>query len=801
MFKLKHYFSIVSLIAIAVSAVTLSSYYRHTTIEQLIEVEERSYLALTQTIANTIWPKYHDFLKQAESLPRAQLVKHPLSEMLHNDVAEMVQGLPILKIKIYDIKGKILFSTDLAQTGKVKPANYSGSKVALTGKVISKIRYREKFNKIDGSDVYDLKVLSSYLPIKRGLDNKVVGVIEIYTDISDTLSEIENKQYKVVGIVLVILGLLYLVLYIFIAKANKILIRQHKKLKQATEVSSRFGRLLDSSSNEIYIFNADNFYFTHVNRGGRDNLGYSIEELYELKAWDLNVGISQNEFLSYLEPLCKLGHKQLNFEAIYKRKDGSTYPVDVRLQLSSLEDPPVYVAMVLDITERKKAEDQLNYLAYYDNLTGLPNRRLFIDRLQQAMKEANRNEKLVAVLFVDLDRFKKINDSMGHETGDILLKEAAQRLRNCVRESDTVARLGGDEFTLVLSSILHVDNAINVAEHILENFSSPFHIKNLDLFISASIGITLYPLDDNSADDLLRDADTAMYHAKENGRNNFQFYNNEMTARVEERLKLERELREALARNEFILFYQPQVDTENGTVVGMEALIRWQHPQQGLIEPDHFISVAEETGLIIPIGKWVLQEACKQTQLLHTSGVPPIHVSVNLSARQLEDPGLVQMVDQVLKETGFEPALLDLEITEGMLMSDMDRVIQTLEELSALGVTISVDDFGTGHSSLAYIKRFPISTLKIDRSFIRDTPENKDDMSITIAIINMAYALGLKTVAEGVKTKEQFDFLKQYKCNMIQGYYFSKPIAFNEILKLFQTGQGENKLVRINPAA
>ena len=801
MFKLKHYFSIVSLIAIAASAVTLSSYYRHTTIEQLIELEERSYLSLTQTIANTIWPRYHDFLKKAELLPRAQLVKHPLSETLRSDVAEMVQGLPILKIKIFDTKGKTLFSTDSTQTGKVKPTNYPGSKVALTGKVISKISDREKFHKIDGSDAYDLKVLSSYLPIKRGPGNKVVGVIEIYTDITDTLSEIEDKQFKVIGIVLVILGLLYLVLYIFIAKANKILIRQHKELKQATEVSSRFGRLLDCSSNEIYIFNADNFYFIHVNKGGCDNLGYSIEELYEMKAWDLNPGISQNEFLSYLEPLCKQGHKQLNFEAIYKRKDGSTYPVEVRLQLSSLEAPPVYVAMVLDISERKKAEDQLNYLAYYDNLTGLPNRRLFIDRLQQAMKEANRNEQLVAVLFVDLDRFKKINDSMGHETGDILLKEAAHRLRNCVRASDTVARLGGDEFTLVLSSMEHANDAINVAEQILENFSRPFHIKSLDLFISASIGITLYPLDDNSADDLLRDADTAMYHAKENGRNNFQFYNNEMTARVGERLKLERELREALVRNEFILFYQPQVDTENGTVVGMEALIRWQHPHQGLIAPDHFIRVAEETGLIIPIGKWVLQEACKQTQILHTSGLPPIHVSVNLSARQLEDPGLVQMVDQILKETGLEPALLDLEITEGMLMSDMNLVIQTLEELSALGVTISVDDFGTGHSSLAYIKRFPISTLKIDRSFIRDIPENKDDVSITIAIINMAHALGLKTVAEGVETKEQLDFLKQYKCNLIQGYYFSKPIAFNEIVKLFQIEPGENELVRIKPAA
>ena len=794
MFKLKSYFSIISLIAIIASALVLSSYYRYTTIEQLVELEERSYLALTKTLANTLWPKYHDFLKKAESLSKDELVKHPQSKKMHSDVSKMVRGLLIVKIKIFNTNGKTLFSTDLTQTGTIKPKNYPGSKVAHSGTVISKISDREKFITIDGKERHNIKVLSSYLPIKTGTDNKVSGVIEIYSDITKTFADIESTQIKVISIVLLILGVLYVVLYLFIAKADKILNRQYKEHKQATEISSRFGRLLDSSANEIYIFNANNFNFTHVNKGGCNNLGYSIEELHKMKAWDLSVGTPKNEFISYLEPLCKKERSQINFEAIYKRKNGSSYPVDVRLQLSSLENPPVYIAMILDITERKKAEDKLNYLAYYDNLTGLPNRRLFSDRLDQSMKETRRNENLLAVLFVDLDHFKKINDSMGHEAGDTLLKEAAQRLQSCIRETDTLARLGGDEFTLVLSSIKHVNDASIVAEQIITKFCTPFHIKNTDLFITVSIGITLYPLDNNNAADLLRNADTAMYHAKENGRNNFKFYNSEMTARVEDRLQLERELREALRKNEFVLFYQPMVDCEKETVVGMEALIRWQHPKRGLVSPDHFISAAEETGLIIPIGKWVLQEACKQAQALNCSAAAPLHVSVNISAQQLEDPGLVKMVSQTLRDTKLKPALLSVEITESMLMTDMNSVIQTLKELSELGISISVDDFGTGYSSLAYLKQFPISLLKIDRSFIRDIPKNKDDESITIAIIHMAHALGLKTIAEGVETKEQLDFLKQYSCNLIQGYYYSKPVTYNEILKLLQIESGQNKL-------
>lgn len=799
-FRLKLQFSIVSLIAIAASAVILSLYYRHTTIEQLIEVEERSYISLTRTIANTLFPRYQEFLRLAESMPPSQLVENPLSKQLHRDVEAMVGDLPVIKIKIFDTHGKTLFSTDPSQTGIVKPPEYPGSRVARNGEVISTMSERENFRIIDGSHVYNRTVLSSYLPLYSVQDKTLIGVFEIYSDITARLAEIKRKQFEVTLMVLAILGILYLTLMLFVARADRILTRQEKDYKQATELSSRLGRLLDESSNEIYMFNAESLKFTHVNKGGRDNLGYSAQELKRMTALDLKPEISREEFIALIEPLRTGEVDQVHFETIHQRKDGSRYPVDVMLQYSPEEEPPVYVAIILDMTEKKKTDDTLNYLAYYDNLTGLPNRRLFVDRLEQAMKMADRHEQLVAVLFLDLDQFKKVNDSLGHDAGDTLLKDAAQRLSSCLRASDTVARWGGDEFCLLLQDIHTIDNVNTVAEKIIAHFAESFEIKGKKMFATASIGIILYPLDDNDIETLLKNADAAMYHAKDKGRNNYQFYNHEMTVRLEQRLELEHELRHALEREEFMLMYQPQVDVRVNRMIGIEALIRWQHPERGIVSPDQFIDVAEETGLIVPIGEWVLMQACNQMQVLRKSGLPIDHISVNLSVRQLREASLVDKVAMALDQTGLEPSMLDLEITESMLMSDMERVIRILKSLSDLGVSISVDDFGTGHSSLSYLKQFPISTLKIDRSFICDIPGDKDDMSITIAIINMARGLGIKTVAEGVETREQLEFLQANKCNLMQGYYFSRPVGFDEIVGLLQQQEEDNNPARLDSA-
>ena len=794
-FRLRLQFSIVSLIAIAASAISLSIYYRDSTINQLIALEERNYVSLSRTLANTLFPKYRDFLELAESLPQSQLSRNPLSQQLHADVEAMVRDSTILKIKIFDTRGKTLFSTDPSQTGIVKPDNYPGSTVARSGKVISTLSERDQFRQLDGAEIYDRSILSSYLPIYDDQGNNIIGVFEIYSDITERLDEIERKQTEVSLMVLAILSLLYLVLLLFVTRADRILQQQQRESKQATDLSARLGRLLDKSSNEIYIFDADSLKFTHVNKGGRDNLGFSAKELGKMTAVDLKPEIDRTEFISLIEPLRKGEIEQIHFETLHQRKDGSHYPVEVSLQYSPDEDPPVFVAMILDITEKKKTDDTLNYLAYYDSLTGLPNRSLFVDRLEQAMKVADRYEQLVAVLFIDLDQFKNINDSLGHDAGDSLLKEAAERLSGCMRSSDTVARWGGDEFCLLLQNIYHVDNINIVAEKIVARFAEPFDVCGKEMVVTASIGINLYPIDDTNVKSLLKNADTAMYHAKDKGRNNYQFYNREMGARLELRLELEHELRHALERDEFMLLYQPQVDVQQNRIVGIEALIRWQHPERGMVPPDQFIGLAEETGLIVPIGEWVLQQACEQTRALQDLGMPPVNISVNLSVRQLRDASLIDKVMQTLQESGLEAARLDLEITESMLMSDIDSVKQTLRDLSRLGLTISVDDFGTGHSSLAYLKQFPISTLKIDRSFIRDVPEDKDDVSITIAIINMARGLGIKTVAEGVEIAEQLEFLKTQNCNLMQGYYFSKPVSYDEIVELLREQQDKSGLV------
>jgi diguanylate cyclase (GGDEF)-like protein len=442
-----------------------------------------------------------------------------------------------------------------------------------------------------------------------------------------------------------------------------------------------------------------------------------------------------------------------------------------------------------DLAERERYQDELSRQATHDALTGLANRSLLDDRLKQAIARAERSGNLVAVLFIDLDYFKYVNDSLGHAVGDELLKAVAAAVSGCVRDIDTVARPGGDEFVLVLADVHSEDDALTTMSRVLEAVSREYLVAGHELHVNCSIGASLYPRDGRDAVALLKNADTAMYRAKEGGRNRGQFYLEEMNARLGERLSLERLLRHALERGELLLNYQPQVDLRTGAIVGAEALIRWQQPELGLVPPDKFIPIAEETGLIVPIGEWVLQTACAQAGAWRAAGLPQIRLAVNLSAAQFRHKRLGESIRQALRANRLKPDSLELEITESMIMHDPAGTIRLLEELKAIGVRIAVDDFGTGYSSLGYLKRFPIDVLKIDQSFVRGIANNRSDAAIARTVINLARSLYLHTVAEGVETAEQADLLHAWTCDEAQGYHFSRPLAAEDFTALLAARQ------------
>jgi len=479
-----------------------------------------------------------------------------------------------------------------------------------------------------------------------------------------------------------------------------------------------------------------------------------------------------------------------NFESQVYRRDGHIIWISENARAVRDADGSVqfFEGTVVDITERKQHEAALEHQASHDSLTGLPNRSLLRDRIEQAIVKAQRDHHLVAVVFVDLDHFKLINDSLGHHVGDRLLLEVADRLMACVRGHDSVARQGGDEFVLVLTE-LHEDNEIlAIVSRLLEIISQPWMDEGQEYGLSCSVGISCYPQDGGDPDALLRCADAAMYKAKASGRSTYHFYTPELNQAISERLELENSLRHALEREEFRVYYQPRIDVASGRIIGAEALIRWDCPGKGIIPPDSFISIAEETGLIIPIGQWILEEACRQNSAWQRAGLPHINVSVNLSPIQFRHTGLVQSVASALAQAGLDPAFLELELTESFVMHDAERINVAMKSLKTLGVDIAVDDFGTGYSSLSYLKRFPVDRLKVDKGFVRDIDSDPDDAAIVRAIITLGHALGLKVVAEGVETLAHLEFLRQHGCDELQGYYFSRPIPALEMEALLCAG-------------
>lgn len=526
--------------------------------------------------------------------------------------------------------------------------------------------------------------------------------------------------------------------------------------------------------------------FTYVNDALAKLFGYpNPQEIVGHSLCDLYEPPEQVRFITTVVPLVQ-NRGRWRGEATGLRNDGSLFPQEISL---TAIDGGGMVCVVRDITERTYAEEQIKHLAYHDALTTLPNRLLFKDRVTVAISHAQRHDGRVAVLFLDLDRFKVINDSLGHNIGDQLLQAVAARVQSCVRDSDTVARLGGDEFTLLLPELTHAEDAALVAQKILEAVRYPFHIEGREFYITTSIGISIFPEDGVDAETLIKSADTAMYQAKEQGRDNYQLFNAVVNAKALQRIALEHGLRRALAHHELAVHYQPIFDFRTSRITGMEALLRWSPPDLGSIPPATFIPLAEAIGVMIPIGTWALRAACAQAKEWHDAGFNTLSLAVNLSVCQLQQPDLVATVREILTETGLPPRLLELEITESTAMQSPDASIRTLYDLKKLGIRISLDDFGTGHSSLAYLKRFPIDTLKIDQSFVRDIIRDPDTAAIVTAIIAMGHSLRLKVIAEGVEFTDQATFLKRCSCDQMQGFLINAPMPAAEFGAILSAGE------------
>lgn len=518
-------------------------------------------------------------------------------------------------------------------------------------------------------------------------------------------------------------------------------------------------------------------YFTLFEGGLTDGIGFTTEEIYGKSLQEVFRSNDDYEIEYYMRAFAG---EICNYEMNYNNRTFYTSLSPILYQGEVVE----IVGSSIDITDLKAAEEQVRYMAYYDRLTGLPNRHSFKEQLGYLITHANRNKELLAIMFLDLDRFKTINDTLGHKAGDELLKQTAQRLKGVINEQDIVVRMGGDEFILAFPDLGKEANVSRVAQEIIDAFKEPFIIGGHEMYISTSIGISLYPHDGGDMENLIKNADIAMYRAKDNGRNNYQFYTEDMNKKALERLELENHLRRALEKKELFILYQPRIHTSTGKIVGAEALLRWRHPRLGLISPAEFIPIAEEIGVIHEIGKWVLKTAIKQAKEWANKGADNIKVSINISAVQFQREDLLDSIKQAVLEAQLDPYHIELEITENTIMHKTSRTLSIIKELKEMGINISIDDFGTGFSSLSYIKEFNLDILKIDKSFILDIGQCPTNESIITAIINMAHSMGMKVVAEGVETKEHMSFLESKRCDEVQGYLLSRPIPPEELLAL-----------------
>ena len=804
-YALTRRFAWISLACLAIAAISMTWVFtRHN--EGILRASAETQNTVTaQLLGKLVWPRHQAYLAHTDALGGEAMRSHPLIAEIQKDIARFAKDTTVVKVKIYDLNGRIVFSSALEQIGANQSAN-AGFLAARAGRVASELTYRDTFDSFEGR-IEDRNLLSSYVPI-RDPRGRIDAVFEIYSDVSELIKQMEDTRRLVVLNVGLPTLAIYLLLFFAVRQADLLIARQHEDLEninqqlerrvieRTTELVDKIAELeeareglklsatvFENSGEGITITDPERRILA-VNRAFQEITGYGATEVLGQTPAILKSGRQDEHFYRQMwDAIERTG--RWRGEIWNRRKNGEEYPE--WLSISAIRNDrgelTHYVGVFADITEIRASQRQLEYMAHHDPLTGLPNRTLLTDRLKHTLQRCERMNLQCALLFIDLDNFKHVNDTLGHAIGDQLLVSVAQLIRRTLRISDTVARLGGDEFVIVLDPMDKSLPSSVVAQKIIDALASGYMVESHEICISASIGIALYPGDGGDEDTLLRNADAAMYQAKAHGRNAFHYYAPELTERARERLTLDSLLRHATERGEFFLVYQPQYAIGSHALVGIEALIRWAHPQQGIVSPARFIPLAEESGAIVDIGAWVLKEACAAMARWRAAGTAPPKMAINISVRQLERTDFTALVRDTILETGLPPECIELEITESVIMNATDAIDRLLE-LRAIGVKLSIDDFGTGYSSLAYLRKLPIDKLKIDRSFMLDLAIGEDNGVIVRAIINLARSLNLTTVAEGVEQDFQMDFLRREGCDVVQGFLTGKPMGEDELIAI-----------------
>ncbi len=651
MFKSHRYGLMTSIVGIA-AVIVLLFVYRNLAWHGLIDHEIKAHTTLTQVFSNSIWPTYAAFLLDAARFPKAKLQQHEVTSRLHRDVARYIARSSVVKVKIYDLDGLTVFSTDAAQIGQDKSRN-SGFVSAKNGVPIGKITFRDRFDTFEGV-IVDRNLVSSYIPIRISDNAPVEAVFELYSDVTGLVGDLKKHQRQIIFWVVGSLSLCYLILFVMVRQADRTI---HKRDKQHSDDKAK-----------------------------------------------------------------------------------------------------------------------IHYQAHNDALTGLHNRTSFTERLEEAVKRARRAGCMLGLLQFDLDHFKLVNDSLGQSAGDQVLRTSARRMQVCIRESDMLFRTGSDQFAVIMEPLRNIEDASRLASRIIEAMAEPMKVHDQDIMVTASIGISIFPQDDINAEMLVKNSDAAMHLAKHEGRNQYRYYASEMKQQALDRLDFETGLKLALQQDEFVLYYQPRVESGSEEIVAVEALLRWAHPERGLVPPNSFIPLLEEMGLINSVGEWVLRTACRQTKKWHDSGMPRIRVSVNISSGQFRTHSFVDMVKDALDLSELDAQYLELELTESVLIENIDSAIKVMEALKEIGVSISIDDFGSGYSSLNYLKLLPLDFLKIDRTFVKDLATSEKDVAIIKTIAALAHSLRIKLVAEGVEEGYQAEFLRSQNCYEFQGFLYSPPV-------------------------